>query len=409
MASAVDGRGSRVWAFLSAAGARHYCPQCQQPVVVRVAPAGHLFFAHEETKQETKRHQLLNQPPCGRFSGVPDLNTEAKHMLLAALNKTNVCRAPLVVRRKCDRCGCYSQRSIQFDRAVDPLGAGAQLPPDYADTGADILLLGADWSIAGSVGFGLRAASNPQVIHCSAPSAISSALAALSTNSAVCLEEARNIPAASGCERKECIPLKELAQILGWRRSWTSDDVDWESDAPDVSQFIANACTGRIRVYITWQSSPQPLVSGLALRLWQAELFRRKKCPYCEQKFPNELKEPDEQKFSEQWPFCAACSPQIYNRSRMVLPYDEVKMDPAARSKRLAQVGWVRAFPYVKKPEKPQTDDEAASFVPTNDKPCVGCNEITYKPLFFYGYRAICPPCLSQQFQKQNENNKEKR
>ena len=55
-----------------------------------------------------------------------------------------------------------------------------------------------------------------------------------------------------------------------------------------------------------------------------------------------------------------------------------------------------RSLPYVKKPEKGGQETS----LPTNDKPCVDCDVLEYKPLFFYGYRAICPSCLYHQFVK---------
>ena len=137
------------------------------------------------------------------------------------------------------------------------------------------------------------------------------------------------------CSNKMCVPLKELARLLGWRRSWTSDDIDWKVPKPDVSQFIANACTGKIRLYFEWSRTPRPSAAGQTLAMLQAELIRRNKCLYCEQL--------QQQQITSEQPFCAACAVRLENNQRQQLPYDVTLMDAKTKQQRLERLGWVRA------------------------------------------------------------------
>jgi hypothetical protein len=394
-------REQRQWPFLANSVGKYICPACRTQVKLETSVSGHTSFVHTQ-----------QVPNCQRFKGVPNLKAESKYLLLIALDDAK--RRLLTVRKHCLRCNSLAvSATYEYDMVIDPLGSGVTLPADYVDDGADILLYKTGQLVA-SIGFSDRAlrgatpASWCALEPATAINAVLKSIDSATTNEldfksdlagGVLLDDVRSV---AECGRQECVSLKELARLLGWRRSWTSDEIDWNAKCPDVSQFIANTCTGKIRLYFEWSLVPKPLTNGMTLRSLQIEVVRRCKCLFCEQPATGVTRD---------WPFCAKCTPalksQNYRQSHSA--YDVTVMDTKTKQQRLERLGWVRTIPYVKKPEK--SDDHKSSThtaaagatagaVPVNDKPCTGCEMLEYKPLFFYGYRAICQPCLLPLFIK---------
>ena len=116
----------RQWPFL-ADPTRHYsCPACRTAVTLQTDPNGHTYFVHVQTN-------CL----CQRFRGTPNLNAEAKYLLLLALS---ICKH-VTIRKRCLRCNSLPiSVNYSYDTVLDPLGSGVNLPADYVDDGADLLL-----------------------------------------------------------------------------------------------------------------------------------------------------------------------------------------------------------------------------------------------------------------------------
>lgn len=390
-------REQRQWPFLANDAGKYVCPACRAMVKLETAAIGHTYFVHAQPSAN-----------CQRFTGAPNLKAEAKYLLMIALDAELPYRR-LTVRKHCLRCSSAAvSATYDYDTVIDPLGSGVSLPADYVDDGADILLYKNARLIA-SIGFNDRAIRGPTpATWCvlEPATAINAALKTIDispdskTTSGLELDDVRSVVQ---CGRQECVPLKEAARLLGWRRSWTSDDIDWNAKCPDVSQYIANTCTGKIRLYFEWLLIPKPLADGLIVRSLQIEVARRGKCLFCEQPANG---------VTVNWPFCTKCTPAVKNQSYRQAhnAYDVVAIDAKVKQQRLDRLGWVRSIPHVKKPEhqdhnKSATSSTAATTAatapaPINDKPCVGCEELEYKPLFFYGYRAICQHCLYPLFIK---------
>ena len=441
------GDGSRVWPFLATTSNDHVgnycCPRCRVPVFLATSSAGYAYFSHSVPQTISQpsdgwsgfppslstgraKQSLPHAKTCARFIGAPDLKEEAKQLLLLVLtprvsDPNSISRA-ITIETECGRCSAVFSKTKEYTFVLDPLGSGVVLPAGYVDDGSDLLLYHQSKLVC-SLAFGERALRGPvpdSWISLDPLTTINSCLQTLANayseakvtsashptaNGIVDTKDQkqtidknmvlREVRKASSCGRAECVSLRELAHLVGWRRSWTSDDIDWHAEFPDVSQYIANACTGKIRVYFEWQPKPVPLVQGEQLRALQNEIAQRAKCLFCEQ---------TETKLSDSWPFCGKCSIAVRTKQykQQVMPFDTIDMNPEARRKRHAAVGWVRSFPYVKKPDKSAKHEDGSQPLPVNDKPCVGCDQIEYKPLFYYGYRAICPKCLLVEFKTQN-------
>jgi hypothetical protein len=358
---------------------------------------------------------------------------EAKCLLLYALSAARGAE----VGQGCSRCGRTSSRLLQYDTCWDPLGSGSAPPaPGYVDTGADILLYrGA--LLAASLAFTeqpLHGASPDSWValdpHAAALASLRFILAALVTPSKpsgqpelTSLETqshrqtGTSLAAGQGCDRKlnapqkeesakvtayvvlgdtrwsagcggsGCVPLREVATQLGWRRMWTSDDIDWSASPPDVSQWVANSCTGKIRVFYEWRQKPEPPqpLDGKQLATLEEQIVRRARCLMCEKD--------GGEAFSVRSPFCAGCGLKVQRQSYRAMPYESAEMNRDDKERRTRSLFWIR-YPYVRKPDTSHDDPE----LPVPEKPCSACATTRYRPLFYFGYRAICSPCLAADF-----------
>jgi hypothetical protein len=399
---------------------------------------------------------------CPRFRGRPDVLAEARALLMNALLSAEGFGVELT--RSCPRCEIRQVRTIRYDRALDPfcrqVAAMARGGEDYADAGADLLcfferepvlqigfrppqprhfsqpravpymhvdphaavvasiqrladiLSHLAFAAANPDGHAPEGAVNPPVPSSAAgggafpfPAPTRPTPSAPAVRALRLQVEPATGSSASTCGRAECLTRADLATQLGWRRDRSSDRIDWGQDPPDVTQWIANACTGKIRRHVDWVCMPKPLAQGRALLALRAECRRRNGCLRCGARFKPKEGGPDAHvslKAAEFWPYCDACIPArrapggaaaAPGRSDAGTLTEEL-MDVGERKRRQGRLAWVFKLGYVRRPERGH-DDPAT---PEPEKPCQDCGAESYRPLFYFGYRSICKSCVWLRF-----------
>jgi hypothetical protein len=309
------------------------------------------------------------------WSDYRDPGEEGREALGAALRD----RQMVVVRRQCPTCGAPEDVRYQYDQAVDPLAAGAALPANYVDDGADLSL----WRDGRRI-LSIHTGRPPRLVDATRIH-VEDAARGLNMSKEVVLLRASGPPqrACHGAGGRGCFTLKQLAQRLGMLREWSSDDVDWDADPQqtDLMQYVANASTGRYRIYRHWD--PNPPISRQN-PLW-AELAKRGRCPRCE--------EDHNTKGQSMCDTCVELSLSENDKeSNGEWPFDTVQLDPAERQARNASLSWLRAVKHIKRPSGGSNAERGET---ENELPCVRCRRTTYKAAFWYGYRSICNRCLA--------------
>ena len=318
----------------------------------------------------------------------------------------------VIVWRWCGRCESWSDRRLAYDRCIDPLGSGAQLPADFVDDGSDLVLCRRGTRVAS---IRLRDGGSAEMdVDGGRPSerrdlAKMGDLAEMGVDAGRVLEEgvrrtSEGEPelvlrdAVDGCQgggRRRCEPLRSLAMRLGLLHEWSSDDVDWSQREPDLMQYVANASTGRVRLFSRWSIPPHHVraekEANSVDELW-AELARRGRCPRCGHPCDG---------IGRRSPLCVECAEltaaeEDDARRGGGWPQETVKMDPDEREARNRALRWLRGVKHVKRPSS-QSDahDRGESKI---ELPCVRCRRTIYKPAFWYGYRSICNRCLAPEF-----------
>jgi hypothetical protein len=195
---------------------------------------------------------------------------------------------------------------------------------------------------------------------------------------------------SGGCGGRWCVTTRVLATRLGLLVASSSDDVDWSQPDPDLMQYVANASTGRYRVYEQWAiPSPDQLSAEPGWR----ELVRRGQCVRC---LCPHTPSPDA-------PLCVDCTEQTQTQSDQPSSLYETRiLDPVERKARNDSLQWMRAVKHIQRPPRaPQNEDRGKT---ENELPCVRCARTTYKAAFWYGYRAICNLCLAPELARHLAN-----
>lgn len=371
---------ANVWPFFADQKSEYVCTlgQCAQPVTIVDGPE-FPYFRHVRPTNK-----------CSRYSNHTSVAQEAQLMLHHLLSPTSrVC-----VERSCAQCGQASTVQCDIAKAVNPLVPNGLLAENYVDLGADILLMqaGPPESVRWHVYFDPSSVTKRSLSHqftnvlvCNPVVVAAQCLEHLGSNkNDFILSDIRK---TKTCDRPCCISRLELATQLGWYRTWTTDDV--ASESPDYAQYISNSCTGKVRHHSEWARS---VPTSNDRKEMVNELVQRRQCLYCGQRVDPSL--------MARWPFCPTCSPIIVNKSYVsaFVPYEVKLLDEKVKNERQRDLSWVKVYPFVKKPDvDPSASNED---LPVPEKPCVKCKTETYRPLFYYGFRAVCPSCVSEDFVK---------
>lgn len=309
-----------------------------------------------------------------------DRRDEARATLARAL-----CRhRRLVVRRECLTCGAASDRRIAYDSCLDPLGLGAELPPGFVDRGADLVLFTGRPTRQVAIFLDRKDNDDDERegldVHVAVPEDVSFWPSILS-DGIVLVDGQRPV---ERCADPNCLTLMELAGRLGIVSERNTDDVDWDRPNPDLTQYVANASTGRFRIRRQWR--PDVPYRFDDDRLWD-DFERRSTCPRCDRRC-NTL--------SRHKSLCAECVTAL---SQTGCDESETRPLPAEeREARNANLRWLRSVRHVRRPAYPHGDNPETRGDVENEHPCVRCARITYKPVFWYGYRSICSTCLAPEF-----------
>jgi len=158
------------------------------------------------------------------------------------------------------------------------------------------------------------------------------------------------------CDSNQCYSSLEIAEILGCV-VYQSDDVDTKQ------QYISNTCTGMYRQYENWRF---PIKTETKLWSW---LCLKKQCIKCGIAH-DEIK--------KQKPYCADCFQSLLQTKKS--KFQQLKIETGLKERRL-KFEFVKSFPV----HSAEQDFCSA---------CFKSKSQDYKPVFYYGYKAICSECV---------------
>jgi hypothetical protein len=166
------------------------------------------------------------------------------------------------------------------------------------------------------------------------------------------------------CDSEKCYSLLELAEILGCV-IYQSDDIETKQ------QYISNTCTGFYRQYQNWRF---PIKNESPL--W--DLFcLKKQCIKCGVVNQNVKK---------QKPYCAECFQSLLQTKQS--KFQQLKIQTGLFERR-SQFEFVKSLP---------NHDPKHNF-------CSFCSktENDFKPVFYYGYKAICGQCVFKEVKQKKD------
>lgn len=158
------------------------------------------------------------------------------------------------------------------------------------------------------------------------------------------------------CNQENCYSKLEMAEILGCVM-YQSDDVEFKQ------QYISNSCTGFYRQYENWRFP----IKGVNGTIWP--LFcSKKQCIKCG--IPYDV--------TKQKPYCPSCFDSLLSSSHNKSKFQQFPITKGLKERR-SRFEFVKLLPPFSK----------------ENNYCSICSQSeNYKPVFYYGYRAICSECV---------------
>jgi hypothetical protein len=381
---------SWVWPFdgLAEATALH-CAECREPVICTTHPeSGERRFAHRTQTHTCKRHKATAR----RDDAEPD---DVKYILLRTLVARGA--GTLQILTPCTQCQRNASTTLPYTHVIDPFAGNIPPPPDeIIESGADVVLVCTDGKQRRLLGLRISVstprreepAGSGQIrcVNVDWKRSLPWCVKALVDRDILTIVETETVVR---CGHDLCLSSLELATKLGLYNSWSTDEVDWDAKIPDLSQYVANTSTGNYRVYKQWFTK-RPPSEELLMRAEESddddarlmnEVQRRGKCLMCASGIVSD---------ADSACFCVRCCGAIERNDYQLLPYESLHLSAEERDARNAKFAWLKSTPYLKKPTK----NSQGQILSAPEKPCVDCGTEDYKPIFYYGYHALCSQCL---------------